>query len=107
VYIPPIVARQRLGKNPLIVVRQRLSKNSPILAGQRLGRNVAAITDIHATPEELLDASFSMWPESYQGKDARNYLITILTIVHYILLMLMTIMADNSVRIATDHGLGS
>jgi hypothetical protein len=53
---PPIVARQRLGKNPLTVARQRL------------GRNVTAVTNTHATIEELLDASFSMWPLSYQGK---------------------------------------
>jgi hypothetical protein len=46
---PPVVARQRLGKNPLIVARQRL------------GRNVTALTNIHAPIEELLDASFSMW----------------------------------------------
>jgi hypothetical protein len=55
-FIPTIVARQRLGKNPLIV------------ASQRLGRYVAAVTNTHATIEELLDASFSMWPVSYQGK---------------------------------------
>jgi hypothetical protein len=50
------VARQRLGKNPLIIARQRL------------GRNVTAVTNTHATIEELLDASFSMWPALYQGK---------------------------------------
>jgi hypothetical protein len=77
---PRIVARQRLGKNPLIVVRkqdgknppivarQRLDKNTPIVARQRLGRNVTAVTNTHATIEELLDESFSMWPVSYQGK---------------------------------------
>jgi hypothetical protein len=70
---PPIVARQRIGKNPLIVPRQRLRKNPPIVAGQRLGknpriiarkqlgRNVTAVTNTHATKEELLDASFLMW----------------------------------------------
>jgi hypothetical protein len=26
------------------------------------------MTNTHATIEELLDASFSMWPVSYQGK---------------------------------------
>jgi hypothetical protein len=31
-----IVARQRLGKNPLIVARQRLGKIPPIVARQRL-----------------------------------------------------------------------
>jgi hypothetical protein len=62
-----IVARQRLGKNPLIFARQRLGKNSPIVARQRLGRNATAVTSTHATIEELLDASFSMWPVSYQG----------------------------------------
>jgi hypothetical protein len=45
---PPIVARQRLGKNSLIVARERL------------GRNVTAVTNTQATIEELLDASFSM-----------------------------------------------
>jgi hypothetical protein len=64
----PIVARQRLVKNPLFVARQQLGKNVPIVARQRLGRNVAAVTDTRATTEELLDASFSMWPVSYQGK---------------------------------------
>jgi hypothetical protein len=54
--IPLIVARQRLGKDPLIVARQRL------------GRNVPAVTNTHATIEELLDASFSMWPVSYEVK---------------------------------------
>jgi hypothetical protein len=54
--ISPIVARQRLGKNPLILARQRL------------GRKVTAVTNTHSTIEKLLDASFSMWPVSYQGK---------------------------------------
>jgi hypothetical protein len=40
----------------------------PIVARQRFGRNVTAVTNIHATIEELLDASFSMWPLSYEGK---------------------------------------
>jgi hypothetical protein len=65
---PPIVARQRLGKNPLIGDRQRLGKIPPIAARQRLGRNVTAITNTHTTIEELLYASFSMWPVSYLGK---------------------------------------
>jgi hypothetical protein len=39
-----------------------------IVASQRLGRNVTAVTNTHATIEELLDASFSMRPVSYQGK---------------------------------------
>jgi hypothetical protein len=66
--IPLIVARQRLGKNPPIITKQRLGKNPPIVTKQRLGRNVTAVTNTHATIEELLDASFSMWPVSYQGK---------------------------------------
>jgi hypothetical protein len=66
--IPLIVARKRLGKNPLIIARQRLGKNPPIVAMQRLGRNVTAVTNTHATIEELLDASFSMWSVSSQGK---------------------------------------
>jgi hypothetical protein len=66
--IPLIVARQRLSKSSLIVARQRLGKNHPNVARQRLGRNVTAVTNTHATIEELLDASFSMRPVSYQGK---------------------------------------
>jgi hypothetical protein len=65
---PSIVARQRLDKNPSIVARQRLGKNPLIVARQRLGRNVTAVTNIHAKIEELLDASFSTWPVSSQGK---------------------------------------
>jgi hypothetical protein len=64
----PIVARQRLNKNTLIVARQRLGKNSLIVARQRLCRNVTAAMNTHAIIEELFDASFSMWPVSYQGK---------------------------------------
>jgi hypothetical protein len=66
--IPPIVARQRLGKSPLIVARQLFGKNAPITDKQRHGRNVTAVTNRHATIEELLDASFSIWPVSCQGK---------------------------------------
>jgi hypothetical protein len=64
----PIVARQWLGKNPLIIARQRLSKIPLIVARLRLGINVTAVTNTHATIEELLDALFSMWSASYQGK---------------------------------------
>jgi hypothetical protein len=39
----------------------------PIVARQRLGKNVSAVTNTHATIEELLDESFSMWAVSYQG----------------------------------------
>jgi hypothetical protein len=55
--IATIVARQRLGKNNLLIV-----------ATQRLDRNVIAARNTHATIEEMLDASFTMWPVSYQGK---------------------------------------
>jgi hypothetical protein len=65
---PPIVVRQRLGKNLLIVSRQRLDKTPSIVTRQRLVRNVTAVTNTHATIEELLDASFSMWPVSFQRK---------------------------------------
>jgi hypothetical protein len=65
--IPPIVYRKRLGKNPLILARQRISKNPAIVGRQRLGRNVT-VTNTHATIEELLDASFSVWPMSYGRK---------------------------------------
>jgi hypothetical protein len=66
----PIVARQRLGKNPLTIPSQRLGKNPPIIARQRLGRKVTAVTNTNATIEELSDASFSMWSVSYEGKQA-------------------------------------
>jgi hypothetical protein len=36
--IPSIVARERLGKNPLIVPRQRLGKSPLVVARQRLGK---------------------------------------------------------------------
>jgi hypothetical protein len=58
----PIVARQRICKNPSIVAMQRFGKNPPIVARQRLGRNVTAVTNTDAKIEELLEASFSMWP---------------------------------------------
>jgi hypothetical protein len=63
---PLIVARQRLVKSPLIFARERLGKNPPIFASQRLDRNAA--TNTYATIDDLLNASFSMWPVSYQGK---------------------------------------
>jgi hypothetical protein len=40
----------------------------PIVATQRLGKNFTAATNTQATIEEILDASFSMQPMSYQGK---------------------------------------
>jgi hypothetical protein len=63
--MPPIVVKQRLGKNPLIAAKQRIDKNPPIVVRQRLGRNVIAVTNTHATTEEFLDESFSMWPVPY------------------------------------------
>jgi hypothetical protein len=65
--MPLSLLRQRLSvKYPPTVARKRLGKNPSIVARQRLGRNVTAVTNTHATIEELLDASFSMWPVSYQ-----------------------------------------
>jgi hypothetical protein len=49
----------------LIVARQRLGKKTPAVAGQPFSRNFTAVTNIHATIEELLDASFSMCLVSY------------------------------------------
>jgi hypothetical protein len=65
---PPFVAGQRLGKNPSILAKQRFGENPLIAARQRLRRNFTAVTNTHATIEELLDASFSVWPVSCQGK---------------------------------------
>jgi hypothetical protein len=53
---------------PFIVDRQGLGKIPSIVARQRLGRNVTAVTNTHAKIEDLLGASFSMLPVSYQGK---------------------------------------
>jgi hypothetical protein len=39
----------------------------PIVARQRLGRNVTAVTNTHGRIGELLAASFSVWPVLYQG----------------------------------------
>jgi hypothetical protein len=53
---------------PSIVARQRLCKNPPVVVRQRLGRNFTTVTNTHAAIEELLEAPFSTWPVSYQGK---------------------------------------
>jgi hypothetical protein len=42
----------------------------PIVSRQRLGKNVTAAMNTHATIAELLGASFSMRSVSYQGKYA-------------------------------------
>jgi hypothetical protein len=44
------------------------SVNLPIVVRERLGRNVTAVKNTQAIIEELLDASFSMWLVSYEGK---------------------------------------
>jgi hypothetical protein len=40
----------------------------PTVARQRLVKNVTAVTNTHVALEELLDASFPMWPLLNQGK---------------------------------------
>jgi 16S rRNA G1207 methylase RsmC len=67
-FIPFIVASERLCKNPPIVASERLGKNLLIVARQRLGGNVTAVTNTHATIKEFLDESFSMWLVSDQGE---------------------------------------
>jgi hypothetical protein len=52
---PLIVARQRLDKNPL---GNGSVKIPPVVARQQVGRNFTAVTNTHVTIEELLDASF-------------------------------------------------
>jgi hypothetical protein len=53
-----------------------------IVARHRLGRNVTEVTNKQATIEELLDASFTMWPVSYRGKlaisSSQNFLLKLL-----------------------------
>jgi hypothetical protein len=51
-----------------VCARARVSVYPFIVARQRLGSNVTAVTNTHATIEELMGASFSMWPVSYQEK---------------------------------------
>jgi hypothetical protein len=51
-----------------IISRRRLSKNPPIVARQQVSRKATAVTNTYGAIEELLDASFSMWPMWYQGK---------------------------------------
>jgi hypothetical protein len=48
---------------PFIVARQRTDKNPHIVARQRLSRNFTVVTNTHATIENMLDGSFSMWPK--------------------------------------------
>jgi hypothetical protein len=59
----------------------------PIVARQRLCKVNIAVTNKHATIEELLDVSFSMWPVSYQGKQAesssQNFLLVYLYCIGY------------------------
>jgi hypothetical protein len=58
---------------PLSLLGNNSVKNPSMVARQRLGRNVTVVTNTHATIEELLDASFPMWPVSYQ-KSRRIFL---------------------------------
>jgi hypothetical protein len=78
-YLSIYLSSQRLGKNPLIVDRQRLGKILLNVVRQQLCRNVTVVTNTHATIEELLEASFLMWPVSYQGKQgissSQNFLL--------------------------------
>jgi hypothetical protein len=57
-----------LVKIPLSLLGNGSVKIPLIDARQRLGISVNVVTNTHVTLEELLDASFSMWPVSYQGK---------------------------------------
>jgi hypothetical protein len=45
----------------------------PIVARQRMGKNVTAATNTHTTIEELLDASLSMLSVSYQRKVSEQF----------------------------------
>jgi hypothetical protein len=67
VKIPLSFLSNGLDKNPPIVARQWLGKSLLIVARQRLGRNLTALTNTHATIEELLEASFLEWPVSHEG----------------------------------------
>jgi hypothetical protein len=47
--------------------------STPIVARQRLGRNVTAVTNTHATIEELLERRFQCGP--YRIKESRRFVI--------------------------------
>jgi hypothetical protein len=55
-------------KIPLSLLGNGSVKIPLSLLGNGSVENVTAVTNTHTTVEELLDASFSMWPVSYQGK---------------------------------------
>jgi hypothetical protein len=62
-----------------------LGPNQPpprIVARQRLGKHVPTGMNIHATIDELLDVSFSVWCTLYKGKlaitSSQNFLFMIL-----------------------------
>jgi hypothetical protein len=68
VYAPLSLLGNGSIKIPLSLLGNYSVKIHLIVATQWLDRNVTTVTNTHATIEELLDASFSMWSVSYQGK---------------------------------------
>jgi hypothetical protein len=76
----------------------------PIVARQRLGKNVTAATNRHATIEELLDASSSMRSMSYQRKvgglffpellvfNKESHYIELVREFHYIMYILIALL---------------
>jgi hypothetical protein len=54
----------------------------PVVSRQRLGKNVSVATNTHATVEQLLEASFSMRCVSYQRKVCGKFFAELL-VIHY------------------------
>jgi hypothetical protein len=71
-------------KIPLSLLGNSSVKNPLIVARQRLGRNVTAVTNTHATIEELLGKPLSMWPLSYQEEygisSSQNFLFIFISV---------------------------
>jgi hypothetical protein len=62
VRIPLLLLGNGSVKFPLSLVCNSSVKNPPIVARQRLGRDVTAVTNTHVTIEEMLGASFQCGP---------------------------------------------
>jgi hypothetical protein len=79
----------------------------PIVARQRFGKNVTAVTNTHATIEELLDASFSMWPVSYQGMSAisssHNFLLFHVSFIFLLVSLLFCLCSWSSIEKKMDE----
>jgi hypothetical protein len=61
----------------------------PIVARQRVGKHIPAATNSHATIEKLLDASFSVLSVLYEGKVGKYFFPELL--VYFMMLSVATV----------------